>query len=93
MPHARVQLPERLHDLRLSQPFGRDCFGLIRVRVLDQVAVHGVAVADRRLEADGILDELEQVGHALRLEPGLGGDLSRSRGRGRASASGPASRA
>ena len=75
MPHARVQLPERLQDLRLSQLFGRDCFGLIRVRVLDQVSVYGVAVADRRLETDGILDELEQVGDALRRETGLGGDL------------------
>ena len=43
--------------------------------VLDQVGVHALAVADRRLERDGILDELEELADALDREAGLLRDL------------------
>ena len=39
------------------------------LRVLDQVAVEALAVADGRLEADGVLDELEQLLDALGRKP------------------------
>ena len=39
--------------------------------VLDQVGVHALAVADGRLEADRILDEVEQLLHALLGEAAL----------------------
>ena len=58
-----------------AEQLGERRVGLLGVLVLDHVAVHRVAVADGRLEADGILDEVEELVDALDLEPALGGDL------------------
>ena len=58
---------------------GRRRVGAVGLRVLDQVAVEALAVADRRLEADRVLDELEQRSHALEREAGLLGDLGQQR--------------
>ena len=54
-----------------AQPVGRLGVGPCGLRVLDHVAVEALAVADGRLEADGVLDELEQLADALRREAGL----------------------
>ena len=45
--------------------------GPCSLRVLDHVAVEALAVADGRLEADRVLDELEQLLDALGREAGL----------------------
>ena len=52
VPHARVEPRERGRELRRAQPLGGLDVGLVRLRVLDQVAVEALAVADGRLEAD-----------------------------------------
>jgi hypothetical protein len=49
--------------------------GRIGIFVLDQVGVEALAVADGRLEADGVLDQLQQLVDALDGEPALGGEL------------------
>src|SRR4051794_7609786 len=49
------------------------------MRVLDQVAVEALAVADGGLEADRGLDELEQRANALGWEAALLGDLRQRR--------------
>src|SRR2546423_4678843 len=69
--HPLVQAAERIGELRAAQELGEHGVGLLAVHVLDHVAVHRVSVADRRLEADGVLDELEQLLDALELEPAL----------------------
>ena len=67
---------------------GRDRVRAVGLRVLDQVAVEALAVADGRLEADRVLDELEQRPHALEREAALLGDLAAAAARGSASARG-----
>ena len=52
---------------------------LFGVDVFQHVAVDGVAVADGRVEADGVLDEVEQLVDALDFEAALLGDLVRKR--------------
>src|SRR5206468_4005408 len=59
-PHAGVEVVERLCQLGLPQPCCRLGVRLVGLRVLDQVAVEALAVADRGLEADGILNEIEE---------------------------------
>ena len=59
--HARVQAVERVGELGRAEPVGRLGVGPGGLHVLDHVAVEALAVADGRLEADGILDELEQL--------------------------------
>ena len=56
---------ERAGDLLGALPDRGALVRLVRVDVLDQVAVEALAVADGRVEADGILDQLEQVLHPL----------------------------
>jgi hypothetical protein len=46
--------------------------GVSELTLLDQIAVHALAVADRCLEADGVLNELEQFADALLLEARCG---------------------
>ncbi len=74
-----IQLRERRRELACPQPHRGSLVGRRGVDVLDQVAVEALAVADRRLEADRILDELEQVAHAVLLLP----DVLRELGEGR----------
>ncbi len=71
----RLQLRERPRELRRAKPKGRLRLGLGRVHVLDQVAHHALAVADRRLEAHVVLHEVEQLRDPERRQLGLGGDL------------------
>ena len=78
---------------RRAQPVGRLGVGPCGLRVLDHVAVEALAVADGRLEADGILDELQQLLDALGGEAGLDCDLVGRSGRGSASARGCGGRA
>jgi hypothetical protein len=59
----------------VAQLDGGRGLGLGSGRVLDQVAVEALAVADRRLQRDRLLDELQQVRHALGREARLGGEL------------------
>ena len=47
----------------------------MRARIRDQIRDHAVPVADGRLEADRVLDEVEQVLHPLGGDAELGGDL------------------
>src|SRR5262249_58314640 len=51
----------------------------VELGVLDQVAVETLAVADGRLEADRVFDELEQLRDALRREAALFRDLLEDR--------------
>ena len=57
-----LRMRERVGQLRRPQALSRPLVRRLRVDVLDQVAVEALAVADGRVEADRILDELEQVG-------------------------------
>ena len=77
--HALGELVERDLELDAAQELGEDELGLLGVDVLEHVAVHRVAVADGRLEADGVLDEVEELVDALDLEAALLGDLVRER--------------
>src|SRR5207245_7061684 len=63
--HAGVQQKERLGQSAAAKLLRRRLVRSFRVNVLDQVGVHALAVADRGLEADGILDEIEQFPDAL----------------------------
>ena len=54
----------------------------VALRVLDQVAVERLAVADGRLEADRILDEIEQLLDARLGKAALLGELLRPTDRG-----------
>ena len=63
--HPRVQLRERSRELLGAEDLRGLLLGLRRVHVLDQVAVEALAVADRNVEADRVVDELEQVLDAL----------------------------
>ena len=83
-----LRLIERVGELACAQPVGGRRVGPGRVRVLDQVAVQALAVADGRLEADRVLDELEQLAHALRREARSRPRSRRASGRGSASARG-----
>ena len=62
-----------------AEKLGEHRIGLLGVLVLEHVAVHRVAVADGRLEADRILDEVEQLADALELDAALQRDLLRQR--------------
>src|SRR5262245_55333835 len=73
--HARVQPLERLRELGRARVLRRLLLGRGGAVVLDQVGVHRLAVADRRLEGDGVLDQVEELGDALGREPGLLRDL------------------
>ena len=75
VPHARVEPVDRLGELGRPGVVGGRAVGRLGLLVLDQVGDHALAVADRRLERDGILDEVEQLPHALRGEAGVHGDL------------------
>ena len=74
-----VEPQERLGELGGAQVLGRHRVGPVGLRVLDQVAVEALAVADGRLEADRVLDELEQRPDALEREAALLGDLGQQR--------------
>src|SRR5688500_13918436 len=73
--HARIQPLQRVRELLGTQAVGSLHVGLDRLRVFDHVAVQALAVADRRLQAHGVLDELEQLADPLRREAALEGDL------------------
>src|SRR5207302_10509936 len=77
--HARVQARERARELLRPEQVRRLLLGLRRVQVFDQVAVQALAVADRDVEAHGILDELEQIRDALLGEPALLDQLGKRR--------------
>ena len=79
MAHARVQALERVRELLPAEVDRRLLVGAVALRVLDQVAVERLAVADGRLEAHGILDEIEQLLDALLGEAALLGELLRRR--------------
>src|SRR6478752_6870714 len=49
--------------------------GRLRVHVLDEIRDHALAIADGRLERDGILDEAEELLDALDGEAGVERDL------------------
>ena len=70
---------DRLRELFRTHALGCHFLGLLRVDVLDQVAVVALAVADRGLEADRVLDQLEQVAHLLLGEAALLRDLAEQR--------------
>ena len=74
-PLARLELAERVEKLRRAGPVGSLDLGLLGVHVRDEVGDARVAVADRRLEAHGVEDELEQLLHALGSDVDLGRDL------------------
>src|SRR5437867_4076983 len=69
--HARVQALQRVGELLVAEVERRLLVGTVALRVLDQVAVERFAVADGRLEADRILDEVEQLLDALFGESAL----------------------
>src|SRR5918995_2174188 len=73
--HARVQAGERPSELACAVVLRRDAGGRIGILVLDQVGVEALAVADRCLQADRVLDQLEQLVDALDGEAALGGEL------------------
>ena len=77
--HARVQALQSARQLLLPQVDRRLLVGTVALRVLDQVAVERLAVADGRLEADGILDEVEQLLDALLGKAAFVGELFRRR--------------
>src|SRR4051794_6033002 len=79
MTHAVGELVEGELELDAAQELRENEVRLLGVDVLEHVAVDRVAVADRRLEAHGILDEVEELVHAFHLEPALLGDLMRER--------------
>ena len=70
-----IEPVERRRELGRAQPVGGLDVRAGGLRVLDQVAVEALAVADGRLEADGVLHELEQLLDALGREARLVGDL------------------
>src|SRR5712691_6036150 len=51
--HARVQMRQRIRELLRAQPGRPALIRRLRVDVLDQIAVHALAVADECLEARG----------------------------------------
>ncbi len=65
----------RLGELARAKLLGGRGIGLVGLRVLDQVAVEALAVAHGRLEADRILDQVEQLADPLDGEAALLGDL------------------
>ena len=65
MAHARSEPLQSLRELGRAEMLSRGRVGPLGLRVLDQVAVEALAVADRGLEAHGILDELQERSHAL----------------------------
>src|SRR5262249_32664618 len=69
--HARVEAEQRLGELLAAQLLRRRLIGTLGMDVLDQVGVHALPVPHRRLEADGILDEVEQLLHPLLREAAL----------------------
>src|SRR3954468_5481312 len=75
VPHTWIQAGERSRHLARAQPLGGRLVRLRRVHVLDQVAVEALAVADRRLEAHRVVDQLEQVADLRRRQPRLVGEL------------------
>ena len=79
MAHAGLQPVECGGELDGAEPLGGLHVRLRRLRVLDHVAVEALAVADGRLEADRVLNELEQLADALGREAGLLRDLLMAR--------------
>src|SRR6478735_5213566 len=75
VPRARIQLRERGFELRGARALRARLARRGRLLILDHVAVHAVAVADRRVERERIGRELEELLHALGREPGLACDL------------------
>ena len=69
--HARVESLERAGELLGAQSLGSRGVWAVGLRVLDQVAVEALAVADRSLEADRVLDEIEELLNTLGREPAL----------------------
>src|SRR5262249_59017805 len=67
-PHPWVQDIQCVAELDGAEIVRRRHLWTIELRVLDQVAVDALAVTDRRLEADRILDEVEQLSDALRRQ-------------------------
>src|SRR5215208_1239259 len=63
--HAWIQPEHCLRQLLAAQLLRRRLVGTLRMDVLDQVGVHALAVADGRLEADRVFNEVEKLLHAL----------------------------
>src|SRR5262249_16123589 len=63
--HPRVQMAQRLRELLVTEVDRGALLRPVALRVLDQVAVQRLAVADRGLEADRVLDEVEELLHPL----------------------------
>ena len=72
-------LRQRFLQLDLAEVRRRRDVGTLGLRVLDQVAVERLAVADGRLERDRILDEVDQLLDALLGEARLLGELCNGR--------------
>ena len=70
-----LELRQGAREFRRAEPKRRLRLGPDRVRILDQVAHHALAVPDRRLETDVVLDEVEELGDAERRELCLRRDL------------------
>src|SRR5262245_10382693 len=73
--HARVEAGQRSCELAGAEVLRRRARGRLGVLVLDQVGVEALAVADGRLEADRVLDQLQELVDALYREPALGREL------------------
>src|SRR5262245_45303666 len=63
VPLPGLEELERTGELGRSHPLRRRLLGLVGLLVLDQVAVHVLAVTDGCLEAQRVLDQLEQLPH------------------------------
>src|SRR5581483_1833089 len=75
----RLEPLERGGELGRLQALGGRALRLLHALVLDQVGVQAVAVADGRLQADRVLDQLEKLPHALLGKAALRGDLRQRR--------------
>src|SRR6187200_1271106 len=75
LAHARVEAVERANEFAVSHRVGSRQLWPVGLRVLDQVAVERLAVADGRLEAHRLFDELQQILHLLDRQLGRLGEL------------------
>ena len=60
MAHARVELLQRRRELRGAEVHGGRDVRLLGLRILDQVAVEALAVAEMLLEADRMPGKVEE---------------------------------
>ena len=79
LAQARLDATERRIQLLGAERLRDDDVRLLGVLVLDQVAVEAVAARDRSLEADGVLDDLQQLPDALLRQVRFRRDLGNRR--------------